>query len=293
MTEISFVIPVYHALEETKVCLRSIENIKERNKAEIIIVNDCPGSKTSEFLHDYAKGHDVKLIDNPKNIGFIGSCNRGMMLAQSSIVVLLNSDTEVPVSIVDKFVKCYNSDEKIACAGPLGSAIEKRAFVGDVNSADMCAEQKSGINKYIDTLVPNGFCFGVRKSIINEIGGYDPIFGKGYCEENDLSYRALKNGYRNVVITDLFVLHKGSASFGSNETRQRIKENKKILNKRWGTFIKEYKKQNNELYKQRIYIRRFYPWYMNFMFDLRKTIIKSILWALPKSELKNKLKGLK
>jgi glycosyltransferase involved in cell wall biosynthesis len=43
---------------------------------------------------------------------------------------------------------------------------------------------------------------------------FDPVFGLGYGEENDLCMRAGAAGFRNVLCEDAFVLHLGGSSFG-------------------------------------------------------------------------------
>lgn len=294
MADISFVIPVYHALEELKACLQSLEQAEDFNRAEIILINDCPGSETADFLHQYAAGHKVRLFDNPQNSGFIKSCNKGMALAESPIIVLLNTDTEVSKKLIRKFIDCFASNPQIACAAPLGgSRIESAALPADVETADALVEVKAGNRPYLKTLVPLGFCFGIRRSVVEEIGGFDEVFGKGYCEENDLSCRALQAGYINVVMANAYVWHKGAASFGRKEAEQRIKQNKKILDARWSSFLHSYKKANRDLYKAKHYLRRFLPWYKNAFNRARSILLNLILWMFPAGSCKDRLKRLK
>lgn len=293
MTEISIIIPVYHALEYLKDALNSLQQMNDLSLAEIILVNDCPGSETADFMHQYAASYPVRVVDNPQNMGFIHSCNRGMAVAQSPIVVLLNSDTIVPKTLVRKFLDCFNSNANIACAAPLGSSREKSVFPSDVNAADELAEEKAGNEPYLPTLVPNGFCFGIRKCVVEKIGGFDPVFGKGYCEENDFSFRALKAGYQNVAMVNTFVVHKGSASFGSEETRRRIKHNKQILDARWHEYMHEYKKSCGKLYKGRHYVKRFRPWYQNMILFMRRKLLQIYLLVLPEGPHKDMIRYLK
>lgn len=294
MADISFVIPVYHALEELKACLQSLEQAEDFNRAEIILINDCPGSETADFLHQYAAGHKVRLFDNPQNSGFIKSCNKGMALAESPIIVLLNTDTVVAKKLIGKFIACFESNPQIACAAPLGgSRTERAALPSDVEAADALVEAKAGNRPYLKTLVPHGFCFGIRRSVMEEIGGFDEVFGKGYCEENDLSCRALQAGYINVVMANAYVWHKGAASFGSQETDQRIRQNKKILDVRWRDFLRAYKKANRDLYKAKHYLRRFLPWYQNAFSQGRSILLRLVLWLLPEGQYKDRLKQLR
>lgn len=301
MSDISFVIPVYHALQEVKNCLRSLEQVENLDGTEIILVNDCPGSETAEFLQQYAASfahrHSkgcLRLINNSENLGFIKSCNRGIELAESPVIVLLNSDTAVSKKIAKKFIACFESDERIACASPLGfNKMEQAAFPADVDEADALAEEKAGSRPYLKTIVPHGFCFGIRRSVVEQIGGFDEVFGKGYCEENDLSCRALAAGYINVMMVNAYVWHKGAASFGRSEQYQRIKDNKQILDARWNRFLHDYKKTHRDLFKAKHYLRRFLPWYQNLFNRSRSIGLRLFLWLLPEGRLKSDLKRLK
>lgn len=49
--------------------------------------------------------------------------------------------------------------------------------------------------------------------MLDAIGGFDPAFGAGYGEENDLCMRAAAAGWRNVLADDALVLHTGGRSF--------------------------------------------------------------------------------
>ncbi len=49
--------------------------------------------------------------------------------------------------------------------------------------------------KFIELGACIGFCMVVKKSLIDEIGAFDEIFGMGNFEDTDFSMRAKKNGY--------------------------------------------------------------------------------------------------
>jgi hypothetical protein len=60
-----------------------------------------------------------------------------------------------------------------------------------------------------------GFCMAIKRACLKQVGPFDVArFGKGYGEENDFCLRASDAGWRNIAATDLFVWHRGGASFG-------------------------------------------------------------------------------
>ena len=239
----TIIIPIYNALDDLKVTLNSIENANLSKKTKIMLINDCSGQETTEFLRQFVKDKErYSLLENEKNLGFVGTCNRGMRSADTDLICLLNSDTMIPQRFETRVQDCFNSDEKIAIASPLAShsGLWNLPFKDGMTYEQMDAfVEKVSHCCYPDILCPEGFCFFVRKKVIDEIGVLDEIFGRGYCEETDLSLRAMAAGYRGVLIDNLYVYHKRHASFGSEERKIQMEKNQEILWKRWRKFYDE------------------------------------------------------
>jgi glycosyltransferase involved in cell wall biosynthesis len=72
---------------------------------------------------------------------------------------------------------------------------------------------RAAVPTYPDLPTGVGFCFYIRRALIDAIGTFDPAFGLGYGEENDFCLRAVAAGFRNVLCDDAFVLHLGGRSF--------------------------------------------------------------------------------
>ena len=81
--------------------------------------------------------------------------------------------------------------------------------------------KKYGSSNTIEIPTGVGFCMALNRACINKIGMFDTVYGKGYGEENDWCCRAVKNGFVNVMITNLFVYHKHGASFGEIITKSK------------------------------------------------------------------------
>ena len=104
-----------------------------------------------------------------------------------------------------------------------------------------------------------GFCFCIRKSVIESQGYLDEVYGKGYHEERDYSYRAITNGWKNVLIDDLYMYHKNFASFGVKQRQELIKENDEIFDSRWLKFEQNYIKENNLKHPAKVIEKELYP----------------------------------
>lgn len=249
MPRISVIVPIYNAINDVKKLLKSLDKNFNFELGEILLINDCSKEETSDYLTKYCN-EDVrfKLINNEKNLGFVKTCNRGMRDAQGEILVLLNSDTIIPSNFCEKIIKCFESDTQIGIASPIGSYTAgyyaPLPFGCTLEKMNTKLEQ---VHKCTYPLIPaaEGFCFCIRRAVIEQQGLLDEIYGKGYHEEVDFAYRAVTNGWKNVLIDNLYVFHKRHASFGKKQRKIQIAKNDAIFNERWLGFREAYIKQNN------------------------------------------------
>lgn len=237
----SIIIPVYEGYQETLNCINSVLNAKCKTAYQLIVINDCsPNNKLTTKLRAHAQQHKYTLIENEKNLGFVGTVNRGIRVASDDDVILLNSDTLVPDGWVDQLLTAAYSDAIIGTVTPFSNNATICSYPNfcqdnilpidhNVNSLNSMF-QRLNTGKIIDLPTAHGFCVFIKRAVIDEIGVFDEQkWGKGYAEENDFSLRAEQYGWRNVFALDTFVQHLGSVSFSSN-TEEFVRKNLKILN---------------------------------------------------------------
>ena len=224
---LDIIIPVYRGFEETRQCLESLYKAQAVNKRthEIVVIDDCsPEPELSTYLQNEANHNRIKLLQNPENLGFVGSVNRGICLHQERNVILLNSDTEVFGNWVDRIAGAAHNDSKIATVTPFSNNATICSYpecAKDNNIPqgttpreldNICQKKNAGFTYEIPTGV--GFCMYIRRRSLNSLGYFDlKTFGTGYGEENDFCQRAWLEGWKNLLTCDTFVYHKGSVSF--------------------------------------------------------------------------------
>ena len=102
---ISVVIPVYNEENAIKNTIDEIKAVLKKNKidknSEIIIVNDGSTDKTKEILEKC----DVKLINNPSNMGYGFSLKRGISEAKNETIVITDADQTYPFDAVPEMLK--------------------------------------------------------------------------------------------------------------------------------------------------------------------------------------------
>ena len=251
MTKISVIIPIYNALEDVKILFDSLLINFNFNLGEILLVNDCSSPETTDYLYKFAEKHpEFQLINNEENLGFVKSCNKGMKSAAGDIVVLLNSDTQIPNEFCERIIKCFESNPKIGLASPI-SFHHSQIFNASANPqlTEQINKKLKKCHKCFYPIISDaeGFCFCIRRDVIEQQGYLDEIWGKGYHEEVDFAFRAITNGWINVLIDDLYVYHKRQASFGKDVRKKLINQNNPIFLSRWEGFKEKYIQENNLL----------------------------------------------
>jgi O-antigen biosynthesis protein len=230
---VDVIVPVYRGYAETLRTIHSVLAAPQRTAYRLVVIDDCsPDIALSDALHGLAKRGLIELHKNEQNLGFVATCNRGILLRSDRDVVLLNADTEVYNDWLDRLRAAVLRDFRIGTATPLSNNAEICSyprFVRDnwtqleLNGAmldRLAADVNSGWTCDVPTGV--GFCMYIRRCCVDDVGMLDTeTFGRGYGEENDFCCRAAARGWRNILAADIFVRHHGGTSFGS-EKKSRV-----------------------------------------------------------------------
>lgn len=251
-TIIDIIIPVYNGIQYLDPLFNSIIS-KTDLPYHLIVVDDC---STDENVLNYLEviqkqlGEKMTLICNKKNLGFLQTANIGLS-ASTHDCVLLNTDIELPARWASRLFSPIFEFEQIASVTPFSNAATIFSFpkMGVDNTITDSSDLKKIDNMFskIDTknlpilAFPTGvgFCMAMSRNALDTIGLFDPIFGKGYCEENDWCQRASKADFINTIAPNLFVYHKHGGSFPSAEKASLCQNHMKILNKRYPSYMDE------------------------------------------------------
>jgi len=227
--------------ETTCPCLHSLLGCTEH--IEIIVVDNDSGDETRKLLsHTAQKDRRVKLILLDENTGYAAGNNIGAKAATSSLLLLLNSDTQVPPRAIEHLCHLMTVNPQWDMLGPVtNSAGNDQHIFCNGNTPDEIlqegahwCEHSPKINFHTDRLI--FFCVVIRKSLYQEFQGLDEDFGLGYFEDTDFVYRARKAGKQMVISEEVFVYHRGRGSFSqvSGAVRTLMKKNKKLFKKKHG-----------------------------------------------------------
>lgn len=238
---VDIVIPIYNGFDYLTPLFESILK-NTRPPYRLIVIDDCSiDERVFSLLKNYSKRFKhFLLLKNNVNKGFIGSVNRSVERSKSDIFVVLNSDTEVPPDWLDRLIKPIQQDPKVASATPFSNSATICSFPNFLENNDLYLgltldqiDHEFSSLKLLQTpiTIPTGvgFCMAIRRLVVEKIGLFAPVFGRGYGEENDWCMRAAKFGYAHVLVNNLFVYHKHGGSFTTEEKEALCRENHSLL----------------------------------------------------------------
>jgi GT2 family glycosyltransferase len=260
--KLSVIVPVYNAPDDVRLCLDSLErNLLPDARCDLLLVNDGSSAETTALLRDFARAHSsVRLLENPENLGYLKTANRGLAEARGDVTVLLNSDTAIPSGFAERVLACFQSDPAIGVACPVSSngavSVPMRPGLSAADVDVMDAYLRAWPPEYPTVILPCGDCFCVRRSVLDDVGLFDEQYHPGYYEETDFAMRSLHYGWKAVLIDNLYIYHKAHASFSQEKSNHLLQQNKVLFDKQWSAEFAELKSAYpSEKQKRRVYIR--------------------------------------
>jgi GT2 family glycosyltransferase/glycosyltransferase involved in cell wall biosynthesis len=243
-------IPIYNAYDQVKTCVESVlRNTAYEHK--IYLLDDAsPDKRILPLLNKFAENDKrVIVLPSENNLGFIGNMNRGFALSENDVIIL-NSDTQVTPNWIEKMHSCVSSNANTGIVSPLSNNATILS-VPEMNASNKLPEKMSvdefaelvfnaSNHSYPEIPTAVGFCMLIKREVLSKVGFFDPIFGLGYGEENDLCERAKTKGYKILCCDDTYVHHYGEASFSFvDKIDERRKNNQLLLEERYPDYNKE------------------------------------------------------
>lgn len=201
-----------------ELCLKSVQAAIQNIDAEIIVVDNNSEDDSCKMVKELFP--EVNLIENKTNSGFSKGNNIGVLQAKGEYLCVLNPDTVVAEDTFVKILEFVKNKQNLGIVGCklingagaflpeskrnvpyVKAAFKKLLGNSDEYYANHLNENESG---EVEILV-GAFMF-LKKKVYNEIGGFDEDYFM-YGEDIDISYKALKSGYKNYYFGETTVIH--------------------------------------------------------------------------------------
>ncbi len=210
MQKLTIVIVSFNSAKIIFSCLEKIEFSKYR----VILVDNASSDKTIEIVEKHFP--KVEIIKSSKNIGYGRANNIGLRATKTEYALVLNPDAFITEKDIEKVIGFLNENQEIALCGPIllnSISDQKNEIAKQIKIAKNNTIQEFQNHLSVSYLI--GAILFMRMSIFQKIGFFDEnIFL--YYEDDEISHRVVKNGYKAAVFLDALGFHIGQGSSGSN-----------------------------------------------------------------------------
>ncbi len=211
---------------------------------ELIILDDCSPleKETKHLVEKYLpelkqKFGNVVFQRNPSNFGFSKSFNRGIELANGENLLITNDDVYFPAATIDSLILTLQSSPDYGMVGPITNqkscwtyqycrqAPKIRDYSGgELKRIEDFAQfiRRLAGKKIIETDVVFGFCFALKREVIEEAGVFDESFVFGSFEDTDFARRVAEK-YKLIVDTSVYIHHGGLEGTHSSFNQHTLK----------------------------------------------------------------------
>jgi len=267
-------------------CLTSVLKTSYPNFEVILVDNGSHDSSVDFVIKKFGENKNLRIVPLSKNNGFAEGNNMGAKYAHGDYLVFLNNDTVVDANWLKNLVKTMESDPKIGAAQAKILLMDGKRIDSTGAYVNYCGfvfnrghgEEDNGQYDQIDEIFyAKGAAMIVRRSLWDELDGFDPIFFF-YSEERDFCWRLWLRGYKIVFVPSAKVYHKGGASVGNQSFLKFHEAKGRII-----TLIKNYSIKNLFRY---VPLTLFMYLFNIFRLVLRRdsrsiiSITKSVFWCV-------------
>ncbi len=190
-------------------CFASIAASEPNGRVRVIWVeNGVKGNGRSYMGDALARSYiEILHIAIPEMLGFVKATNLGLAAATAPNVLLLNSDTELPLGWLDAMLDVLEREPKVGLVGPWSSC------EGQWQGRDVKLEPGYSV------LGPDAmlafFCTLIRRSVVADVGYLSEEWGPGWGDDDDYCARAQMAGWQMALCTSVLVQHVGSATINA------------------------------------------------------------------------------
>jgi GT2 family glycosyltransferase len=200
---VSVVLVNFRGADDTIEAIRHLAELDwPQEKLEIVVVENASGDDSAARIR--AAAPHIKLIVSKTNDGFAGGCNKGVAASTGEFIALLNNDAKPDAGWVRAAVKKFDESENIG-------AVASRVLDWDGKLVDYIGSAMTwygmGYKPFTsepipktpeisqDVLFGTGSAMFVRRSVFDELGGFDERFFM-FFEDVDLGWRLNLRGWR-------------------------------------------------------------------------------------------------
>jgi GT2 family glycosyltransferase len=232
---ISVVVVNWNRKELLRACLASLGRQTFADFETIVVDNGSTDGSADLAERDFS----ARVIRNSENRGFCAANNQGIAIARGDFVALLNNDAEAEPGWLAELHRACSARPEIGMAASKvlvwedPGRIDKAGHLifpdGQNRGRGSGALDRGQFEREEEVLWPDGCAAMYRKSMLDQIGGFDEDFF-AYGDDAELGLRARIAGWRCLYSPRAIVRHHRGATLGKDSAwRLHLIERNRVL----------------------------------------------------------------
>ena len=228
---------------------RCVADLAACGLAEVVVVDN--GSSDGSVDLARRGTPSIEVVVPGENLGYGAAVNRGVAASASQLVLVCNSDLQVPAEVVETLAAAADADPECALVGPLirdpdgGRYPSARQFPSMIDAAGHAlfgifapnnrftrSYQRTELDTADDSVQivdwVSGACFLVKREAFEEVGGFDESYFM-YFEDVDLCWRLGRAGRRVAYAPSAEVTHLQGRSTDRHPYRMILEHHRSLL----------------------------------------------------------------
>ena len=226
-----------------KECLQSLKQQQVNQPFEVVVVDNGSSDGSPEMVLSESRATPlvrVVLLRNRENRGFCAANNQGFAASDTEFVALLNNDAKAEPDWLAALARAFEGRPDVGMAASKILVYEDPRRIDKVghliypdgqNRGRGTGESDEGqYDRIEEVLWPDGCAAMYRRSMLDEIGGFDEDFF-AYADDAELGLRARIAGWKCLYIPQAVVRHHRGATLGllSSRRLELIERNRVLL----------------------------------------------------------------
>lgn len=211
MPEVTICVLAYNRLEKTRRCVESILKYTQGITYELLLVDNGSEDGTLAYFQS-VECPNKKILHITKNLGALYATNLAMRSFSGRYFALVINDAIVTKNWLSNLLRCFESDPKIGMVTPGASNVSNLQEISlsfssyDEMQRKAAAYNQSDPRKWEQRVRLVAIIYLMKREVVDLIGLDDPGFFHDF-EEDDLSVRVRRAGYKLMVCMDTFIHH--------------------------------------------------------------------------------------
>jgi GT2 family glycosyltransferase len=222
---ISIVVVNYNTDHHLLGCIGSLATHQASRSYEVVVINNGKTIPEDSLRFD---GLDLRLVNNPHNIGYAAALNQGIFLTQAPNVLCLNADTRLPDGSIEPLAEYLAGNDNAGLVAPrlsypdgslqyscrrrynYRSILGRRLPLGLLPMVEPSLRHHLMLDERHDRVLKpdwvQGSCMMIPRRVIDEVGDFDERFFL-YFEDYDYCARVSDAGYEVVYQPEADITH--------------------------------------------------------------------------------------